>query len=295
MIPPTPLPYSPAKSGSRLAAAGGGALLGALLGGLTTFNILIAVYSGQAHAGNDSIGAGIAAGITLIAVTVIGMIVGAAAGGALLAWLAGRSNTRTAAIVLAACGYIGAAISLMGAAVWWMRLQSTARQDIDVIQARDARKQAELKAMDAQRNAGLPQRLDQSTPATDPQTAQPAPPDMFPQPPARAPQPAPDPQSAADPAASVRLVYGNLSYPNITETRIAPSSSRPSVPAAVVLQMTTDPLDQVMAYYKVRLQLIRQSRMEFLGSGKRPGDGAQTFIHVRQGDAGYVYIELSAG
>jgi hypothetical protein len=87
-----------------------------------------------------------------------------------------------------------------------------------------------------------------------------------------------------------------LSYPSVTETRIASPSPRPSIPVAVALQITTDPLEKVIAYYEPKLQTIRKSPTEYLGSGSRPGDNLTTFVHVRADErGGYVYVELSAG
>jgi len=292
MILPPQLPDNKMNRGYRAGAAVGGLLLGAMVGGLAAFNITIVTYGNQPH--NDTIGAGTGFVFMLIIWTGAGVVLGGLAGGGALAWLSGRNNSRIAAIVLAACGYAGTAICLLGGAVWWLRLQDTAHRDLANVRAQNARKQAELNAT---RSRSLPQQPSPSPPETVPQSTDPrVDPSMPPQPTSdNAQQATSETQGGADTTASVNSVYGELSYPNATETRIASPSPRPTTPDAVVLQMTPDPLETVIKYYEPKLQVIRQSATEYLGSGKRPGDGAPAIVHVHQGDAGYVYVEMSAG
>ena len=273
MYPPAMPPQMPPTGRNpreRLFAGCGGFLLGGVLGGTAALLVLPAVYGGHPHQDSGSIGEGIGAGIMALAAIGTGFVAGGIAGTVGLVWLSGRHQSRMAAGILSWIGILGAAGLLVTAGIWWINLQAAARRD--VIKARE-RHAIEQDRRGAQDTAG------RITPPVTP--VPPQPPSAF-----------RDQRSAS---ATVMQAYGELAYPRVTETRIASPSPRPDVPAAAVIQFTNDSLDTVIAYYEPKVQTIRKSRTDYLGTEPRSSDGLQTFVHIKPGSNNDVYVELTAG
>lgn len=304
---------TPVKPLTRLAAAGGGFVLGALIGGLGTLSAITSYYADHPYHDSGSIGEGFGIAIGMMILISVGGVAGGIIGAIALAWLATAGRTRKAAIGLGMVGYVGGTIFLAAAGIWWTHMQSDAQRALVRVRARDAQRQRELAAMPPPTASGA---VPTDTPPTNPADTPPSAPQSDASvPPANAsdtgaaatpanaphaspgnPATAPNAAESADNTAALKGVYGELSYPGVTETRIASPSPRPSVPIAAALQITTDPIDKVIAYYEPKLQMIRKSSTECLGTCQRPGDNLLTFVHVHADDrGGYVYVDLSAG
>jgi len=272
----------------RLIAGCGGFLLGGVLGGFATLTALYAAYNGHPHQDSGSIGDAIGAGIAVIAVAGLGFLGGGIAGAAGLLWLSGRNRSRMAAGVLSWIGILGAAGLLVASGIWWMNAQATGRRDVIKARERHALEQVRRDEQDPAGRVTPPPNQQQASPAAVPGAPPPA---VTPLPLARTAEPG----SQSRASVTVMHTYGELAYPSVTETRIALPSPRPNVPEAAVIQFTNDPIGVVIAYYEPKLQTIRKSPNEYLGSGPRSSDGLRTFVHIRPGSNNDVYVELTAG
>jgi len=98
--------------------------------------------------------------------------------------------------------------------------------------------------------------------------------------------------SAAE-TAELQAAYGNLVYPNATLRPSTLPSKYPDIPCAMEMMQAADGFDQVVAYYRSRLNTRADMATEYTGTTNRTSDGRLTVIHVKV-DHGIVFIELSA-